>query len=650
MMKRMMQRFSWIAALCLIVLTGCHQENIIEKPALPQLEKLTLEPSTATLYVEDEQLLEVIATPSGADVPQLSWTTLAERIASVDQDGLVTALSPGQARIRVSTPDGKFTATATIKVLEKVIPSVSVTGVSLDISEKALKVGEKFTLTATVEPSNADVKDVNWSSSNTAVAKVADGEVEALSAGEATITVTTVDGKHTATCKVTVTKEETPDDGKEEDEPDAPRVRWADTGADVPALPSYNQVSSYQDFPRMDITVSGSIQKDVYMSGTVQFRDPKNMYSKVTDTGALSAQIRGRGNSSWDYAEGGKRPYRIKLDVKSKVFGMGSDRDWILLADSMDPSQMRNMVAQRIARVISMDFAPRFRTVELYINGDYEGSYTLIEHKEAGMGHKVMVDPDAGDGYYVELDAKGDDPVQFTSNTFGRLFNFKDPEQPSAAQKAYFQGLVNDVEAAMKAKNWTKVHELIEMDTWIQNYIVQELAMNVDGNMRLSTYFAKDKDTKLYMPMVWDFDLAFDNASYLVNYVGGSRSELYSKWFVKDCGGSEHDSGHPDSHSGHQTYYQYLFQDPAFVSRLKELWNKYYPRLQAIDNTYIDGMKTYNAPAFQHAADAGKNSRVRRYGYVDNKDFFSTYEDAIAYMHDFYHKRLNWLNTNINAL
>ena len=180
------------------------------------------------------------------------------------------------------------------------------------------------------------------------------------------------------------------------------------------------------------------------------------------------------------------------------------------------------------------------------------------------------------------------------------------------------------------------------MDTWIQNYIVQELAMNVDGNMRLSTYFAKDKDTKLYMPMVWDFDLGFDNASYLVNFVGGSRSSLYSKWFIKDCGGSE-------SNPTEKTYYQYLFQDPAFVSRLKELWNKYYPRLKAIDETYIDGMADYNAPAFKHSADSGKNPRVRSYG-VDNKDFFRTYTDAIDYMHDFYHKRLEWLNTNINTL
>ena len=626
----------------LAVLWGCQKKDLLTPPEIHP-ESISIEPSTATLEIDDEIQLEIVVEPSDAKKPTVTWKALSDHV-TVDQDGLVTAVSAGSARVRATTSDGKLSSTCTIKVIEPVAPSVPVTGVTLDITQKDLKVGESFTLTATVAPENADVKDVNWTSSNNSVAKVTAGLVEAVGAGSATITVTTVDGKKTATCTVTVTKDE--QGGGGDDDPEEPRVRWADTGKDVPALPSYNKVSSWEDFPRMDITVSSTIQKDVYQTGTVQFRDPKSMYSKVTDTGKLTADIKGRGNSSWDYAEGGKKPYRIKLATKSKVFGMGSDRDWILLADSMDPSQIRNEVAQRVARVISMEFAPRFRTVELYINNDYKGSYTLIEHKETGAGHKVWVDPDSGDGYYVELDSKGDDPVQFTSSTFNRLFNFKDPEQPTSAQKTYFQNLINDTEKAMKDKNWTKVHDLIEMDTWIQNYIVQELSMNVDGNMRLSTYFAKDKDTKLYMPMVWDFDLAFGNAGYIKNFIGYEGPE---GWWVKICGGSERDSGHPSSHSGHQTYYQYLFQDPAFVSRLKELWNLYYPRLQAIGTTYIDGMKEYNGPAFQHAVDKGKNSRVRSYG-VDNNTWFSTYSDAIDYVKNFYNTRLEWLNTNINTL
>lgn len=81
-----------------------------------------------------------------------------------------------------------------------------VTGVKLDITTKTLAIGESFALKATVEPSNADNKDVRWSSSDPAIASVdKDGKVKALKVGTCTITVTTDDGNFTATCKITVT-------------------------------------------------------------------------------------------------------------------------------------------------------------------------------------------------------------------------------------------------------------------------------------------------------------------------------------------------------------------------------------------------------------------------------------------------------------
>ncbi|MGN0824064.1 MAG: Ig domain-containing protein, partial [Candidatus Coproplasma sp.] len=84
--------------------------------------------------------------------------------------------------------------------------TIAVTGVSLDKTAVTLKMGATVTATlvATVAPSNATNKNVTWSSSDTAVATVANGVVTALKDGTATITVTTADGNHTATCAVTV--------------------------------------------------------------------------------------------------------------------------------------------------------------------------------------------------------------------------------------------------------------------------------------------------------------------------------------------------------------------------------------------------------------------------------------------------------------
>ena len=88
--------------------------------------------------------------------------------------------------------------------------TVAVTGVTLNKTALTLTVGEQATLTATVMPSNATNKQVNWTSSNSSAATVSGGTVTAVQEGSAVITVRTADGNKTATCSVTVTKPASP--------------------------------------------------------------------------------------------------------------------------------------------------------------------------------------------------------------------------------------------------------------------------------------------------------------------------------------------------------------------------------------------------------------------------------------------------------
>ena len=82
-----------------------------------------------------------------------------------------------------------------------------VESVTLSAKTQSIKIGEEFTLKATIKPADAKNKAVKWESDKTDVATVDnDGKVKGIAAGEATITVTTVDGNKKATCKVTVTE------------------------------------------------------------------------------------------------------------------------------------------------------------------------------------------------------------------------------------------------------------------------------------------------------------------------------------------------------------------------------------------------------------------------------------------------------------
>ena len=162
--------------------------------------EVILDKSSAELVVEETLMLTATIIPGNATNKNIIWSTSNFAVATV-QNGKVLAVSPGVATITVTTEDGGKTATCNVVVKAKTYP---VTGVTLDKTNAELTEGDKITLKATVSPENASNKNVNWSSSNTSVATVNNGEVTAVAPGTTTITVTTEDGGKTATCVVTV--------------------------------------------------------------------------------------------------------------------------------------------------------------------------------------------------------------------------------------------------------------------------------------------------------------------------------------------------------------------------------------------------------------------------------------------------------------
>lgn len=188
-------------------LAGCKPEEPQEpqepqEPEKPVLESLSFEQTELELNVGDVHLLEVIASPSDAEGYTLQWESSDEAVASVSDDGEVTALSAGTADITVSS--GEISATCAVTVKEPVIP---VESVSLDVQQIELGIGETYALQATVLPENATNKGIKWSSDDSEIATVDEsGLVTAVSLGETVITVITDDGSKTASCMLTVSQ------------------------------------------------------------------------------------------------------------------------------------------------------------------------------------------------------------------------------------------------------------------------------------------------------------------------------------------------------------------------------------------------------------------------------------------------------------
>ena len=163
---------------------------------------VSLSKTSLTLVEGNSETLTATITPSNATNKAVSWKSSDASVASVDNNGKVAAVKAGSATITVTTSDGGKTATCSVTVTSK---TVSVTGVKLDKSNLELKAGETAQLAATVEPSDASEKGVEWTSSDTKIATVdGSGKVTAVSVGNATITATTKDGGKKASCSVTV--------------------------------------------------------------------------------------------------------------------------------------------------------------------------------------------------------------------------------------------------------------------------------------------------------------------------------------------------------------------------------------------------------------------------------------------------------------
>lgn len=166
-------------------------------------DSITLAPTEVTLVAGDKQQLGATVLPANTTNKSVIWSSSNASVAIVSSNGLVTAVQPGIATITGSCADGSgYSATCAVTVTPRLVESIS-----LSTSELMLEIGKTWGLSATVLPSNATNKTVEWSSSDESVATVnSEGRVSGVMPGSAIITASCTDGScNSATCIVTIT-------------------------------------------------------------------------------------------------------------------------------------------------------------------------------------------------------------------------------------------------------------------------------------------------------------------------------------------------------------------------------------------------------------------------------------------------------------
>lgn len=340
-------------------------------------------------------------------------------------------------------------------------------------------------------------------------------------------------------------------------------------------------------------------------------------------TGAL--EIRGRGNTTWWMP---KRPYKISLSEKTALLGMPPAKDWVLLANYSDKTLLRNSLALDFAGKLRQKFTPKSRPVDLTLNGFALGSYLLTEQIEIGPNRLNLTKLKKGDisgdaltgAYLIESSERMNEPFSFRT-TRGRPFMLKNPSQPEPAQATYIQNYLQAAEDALFSEAFAGPEgyaKFFQIDEFIDWYLVQELFRNQDAGLYDSIFFHKDRNAKLAMGPVWDFDISAGNINYDNNW-------LTDGWWIKNK----------------SPWFARLFEDPAFAQKVHCRWRE------------IRGVQVENLlQSIPRKAAEIEDSQRRNFliwpildEYVwPNYVWLGTYEAEVEYLNNWLRARIRWID------
>lgn len=262
-------------------------------------------------------------------------------------------------------------------------------------------------------------------------------------------------------------------------------------------------------------------------------------------------RLQGHGNSTWLQD---KRPYQIVLHKESSILGMGAAKKWIMLANALDASLMRNAIAYDMADELMPGYSPAAEYAEVYINGEYRGLYQFVEKAEIGrnrlditdlgsenekmnrtppesaekvkntgengseqVGVKLEAQPeDITGGYLIEHDygpKYAAEATKFTTER-GEKYVLRNPGYASIEEVEYISGVMQEIED--KAYSGEDMSDLIDMKSFADKYVYEEFLKN-EGAGVTSSYFYKDRDNAdplLYAGPIWDYDQTMGNSFY----------------------------------------------------------------------------------------------------------------------------------------
>lgn len=220
-------------------------------------------------------------------------------------------------------------------------------------------------------------------------------------------------------------------------------------------------------------------------------------------------KFRGHGTSGQS-----KKTYRIAFEQEQDILGMGGAKEWILQANAVDASKVRNALAYEMADRIGIPYVTDYRYADVYFNGRYGGNYLILEPVEAGE-HRAAIDTAAGSVLFENMNKESrlsEDDIVLTGDD-GFIITVKDPKDISKDHLAKMQNTIREVnECLLNVKtdeDYVKLSEKIDIRSFALTYIMDMVCNDIDSGYFSTFFFYNAGDGKLYAGPVWDYDKSF---------------------------------------------------------------------------------------------------------------------------------------------
>jgi len=409
----------------------------------------------------------------------------------------------------------------------------------------------------------------------------------------------------------------------------------------------------------------------------------------------IGINIRGRstqGNAKSSFAVETWDQYND--DEPVAVLGLPAESDWVFYAPNFfDKPLIHNPFMYEVSREIGR-YAPRTRMVEVFTSfaigavdytsptvGNYNGVYVL-EEKIKADDHRVDVprlepvetnQPAITGGYMLKIDQADADERSLYAG--GQDLVYVEPQMKDfaaypgrALQEDYISSYFNSFYAALTGANWTNPTSgyaaWIDVDAWVDHHILNALALSADA-LRLSAYFFKDRNQKIAMGPLWDFDRGLGTSTGDDWRPWSPRNWMASNPLGSPGGGDYGTDLFNASAVFGNPWYGRLVQDPDF-------WQKWIDRYQALRQTsfstnalfaIVDGLTNKLGPAQAREAIRwagwGSSDTTPRSGTVAppagwpdtsySHSFPGTYGGEIVFQKKWLSDRLNFMDTNFLA-